>query len=241
MFGKIALAGALLLAMGSTPLQASPLPDYPFIHTRGSAVQHVVPDRGTLDFEIMARDPDAARAQDIVERRIDAVRALLAEVGLAEGDVEIRAVRKEMRAGAGAAEAPIYELRCDVRLRVDDLSKWGALTAPLTAMANVDGFSTAFSSSRREAIETELVNEAIQAALRRGQLVATGFGRKLGPVAGVTPGELKFLGGAMALAETANRFMPPDKSRQVKGATNLGAVDLITMMQSVDVVFRIAK
>ena len=238
MFKKFVFAVAALLA--SISLGASPLPEYPFIHARASAARYVVPDRGAIDFEILARDADPEAARAVVEERIAQVRALVTGVALPLGDVEIRQVRREMpKGGEGKPELAVFELRCGVRLKVDDLSKWAALTLPLMSMPNLDGFSTAFSSSERERIESELVNEAIGVAKKRGEMMAAGFGRKLGPVAGVSAGELRNVGGALALALQENRMPPPTATLQLQGRESLGTIGAFTMSQSVDVVFRI--
>ena len=62
MFKNFLLAGAMALA--ALPACASQLPDYPFIHARGSAFVFTMPDIGEIDFEIHAEDaaPEAVTA-----------------------------------------------------------------------------------------------------------------------------------------------------------------------------------
>ncbi len=237
MLNKIALISAFALA----PLaaSASQLPDYPFIHVSGSAAQYVVPDIGTLDFEVVASDADPAAARAVVETRVAEVRALAEGQGVPAADVEVRDVRQEIRKGDPAPTAAVYDLRCVVHLNVRDLSKWAAIAGALAGKPNVDAFSTSFDTSEREKIETELAARAIRDARRRGEAIAAGFGRKLGPVTAVTAGALKNLGNAMGLVPDV--FYTRGNQQKVQRVDPGELVNIIAfpLAQSVDVIFRI--
>lgn len=236
MLKKIAIISAFALA----PLaaSASQLPGYPFIHVSGSAAQYVIPDIGTIDFEVLASDADPAAARAVVETRVAEVRALAEGQGLAVDDVEVRDVRQEIRKDTPAT-APVYDLRCVVHLNVRDLSKWGALAGGLAGKPNLDAFSTAFDTSEREKIEMELAARAVRDARRRGEVIAAGFGRKLGPVTAVTGGALKNLGNAMGLVPAM--FYARGNEQKVQRVDPRELVNIIAfpLAQSVDVIFRI--
>ncbi|HEU4376020.1 MAG TPA: SIMPL domain-containing protein [Telluria sp.] len=220
---------------------ASQLPDYPFIHASGNGMVYVAPDVGEVDFEISAQQEDPEAARKVVEARIAEVRALVAALGLPEADVEIRDVRKEMRKGERtSAGAAMYDIKCGVHIKVSDLLKWKALVAPLVDMPNVDGFMTGFDTSKREQVEVELMGEAIKAARRKAEAMAAGFGRKLGAVAGVSPGDLKNVTRAMGMAAAEpTRFTRTPEGRNQYDRDALLMIALMKMSQSVDVIFRI--
>ncbi|MDB5934327.1 MAG: hypothetical protein JWQ01_1671 [Massilia sp.] len=234
----IAIAIVVLLPFAAS---ASQLPDYPFIHATGNGWRYVAPDVGEIDFEIWGGHANPESARQLVEERVAEVRALLATLGLPAADVEIRDIRKDMRKGetstAGVAQ---YDIKCGVHIKVADLSKWRPLVSNLLNMANLDGFMTGFDTTSREKVEVELTAEAIKSARTRAEAMAAGFGRKLGPVAGASPGELKNMTRAMGLAANdAARYTGAGGSKNEYDREGLLTINIIKMSQSVDVIFRI--
>lgn len=219
---------------------ASQLPDYPFIHASGNGMVYVAPDVGEVDFEISGQQDDPEAARKVVEGRIAEVRALVAGLGLPAADVEIRDVRKEIRKGERAQPGVVlYDIKCGVHIKVSDLSKWRAMVAPLIDMPNVDGFMTGFDISKRDQVEAELTGEAIKAARRKAEAIATGFGRKLGAVSGVSTGELKNVTRAMGMAAAEPMRFTRTEGRSQYDRDTLLMITLMKMSQSVDVIFRI--
>ncbi len=237
MLKKIIVVTALALAPFAA--SASQLPDYPFVHASGNGSVYVAPDVGEIDFEISAYQADPEAARQIVEGRIAELRALVAGLGLADADVEIRDIRKDIRKADPAQPGVVqYDIKCGVRIKVTDLSKWKALVSPLINMANLDSFMTGFDTSKREQVETELTGEAIKAARRRAEAIAAGFGRKLGPVSGVSTGDLKNLTRAMGLA-ASEPLRPRGVARNEYDREGLLTINVMRLAQSVDVIFRI--
>jgi uncharacterized protein YggE len=231
------LALAALLAPLAAP--ASQLPDYPFIHMTGSAKVFVPPDMGAFDFEIIAADADPAVARQVVETRVAEVRALVEAQGLSADALQVRDVHQDLRKNQ-QGDTQVYEVKCGVHLDVHDLSKWSALANGLIGMQNLDGFATAFDTSERQKVEMDLGAEAVQDARRKSEALAKGFGRKLGPVAGVTTGSLKNLGNAMGLVrDESNYSRGRDRNVQRVERENLADIVIIPMSLSVDVIFRL--
>lgn len=232
----LALAALLLVTLAAS---ASQLPDYPFIHMTGSAKLYVPPDMGAMDFEIIAADPDPAVARQTVETRVAEVRALVETLGLPAEGLEVRNVHQDLRKSQ-PGETQVYEIKCGVHLDVHDLSKWAGLANGLLGMKNLDGFATTFDTSEREKIEADLGAQAVRDARRKSEALATGFGRKLGPVAAVTTGSLKNLGNAMGLVrDESNYSRNRDRNVQRVEREALGDVVIIPMGVSVDVIFRL--
>lgn len=218
---------------------ASDLPDYPFIHASGNGSIYVPPDTGEVDFEVAAYGADPAEARKVVEARAAEVRALVASLGLADADVEIRDIRKEIRKPDPAQPGVVlYDIKCGVHIKVRDLSKWRELVSPLINMPNLDAFMAGFDTSRRKQVEAELTAEAIKVAQNKAEAIAAGFGRKLGPVTAVSTGDLKNLTRSMGLA-ASDPFRSRSAGQTSYDREGLLMINTMTMGQSVDVIFRI--
>jgi uncharacterized protein YggE len=147
-------------------------------------------------------------------------------------------VRKEQQPAAGG---PVYELRCDVHIKVRNVANWQKLAGGLFGKPNLDSFSSAFDLSSMDQVNDEMVTEAILDARRRAEVMAAAAGRRLGPVTAATPEALAKLGTAMGLER--------DEFRMPRKASNAGAGDMereqlmmvqtLKLRQSVDVIFRL--
>lgn len=234
---KIFLAS--LIALLPLTSGAAELPSYPFIHVSGYGSAVVIPDVGTVEFEIAAQDPDPAAALKIVEASIDEIRGLMQQLGVAPADLEMRDIRREMKKTEQSA-ALVYDLRTSVKLTVRNLANWKMVVQPLLDKPNLDGFMTGFDSSQRGKIEVELMGDAINMARRKADGVAAGFGRKVGLVAGVSTGELKNLTRAMNLSPLEfNNYRGNQERQAPANRAELVTVTSIKLQQPVDVIFRI--
>lgn len=225
-----------LFALLPLAASAAELPAYPFIHVSAVGTVAVMPDMGEIDFEITARDADPAVAMQIVTTRVAEVRALMLEAGVAGDSLDIRDMRKDI--SKGDPSVVMYEIRCGVKVKVSDLSKWKAIVAPLLDKPNLDGFMTMFDTSERAKVETELMAEAIKQARRKADAIAAGFGRKVGAVSGVSNSELKNMTRAMNLSPSDYYQRGTDR-RAESDRTELLMVNLLKLAQPVDVLFRI--
>jgi uncharacterized protein YggE len=243
MFKTLALA--LAVALLPFAVQASNLPDYPFIHATGEGYVMVLPDLGEIDFDISAYDADPAAAAAVVQARAAEVRALLAaQSGATDGEggtsVAVRDLRKEMRKPAqpDTAGAPDYDIRSSVHIMVKDLAQWRPIMQALLAMPNIDRMSTTFGKTDRVKAEQELTAAAVQDARRRADAMAAGFGKKTGAVTAVSSGQLRNLTGAVGL-------LPGDVYQNHPGISpppddkDFLAVDVLKWSQMVDMIFRI--
>jgi uncharacterized protein len=230
------LLAALALML---PLLASAqLPAYPFIHVTGTSSTYVVPDIGTIDFEVMASDKDPSAARTVIDTRLAEIRTLMEASGLSVDDMEVRNVRQDVRKMQGAETDAIYDLRCIVHIKVRTLAKWSPFASGLVGMANLDAFATAFDTTEREQVQASLCGEAIKDARSKAEGLVAGFGRKLGPVTAVTSGALKNLSAAMGLVRTDYTYQREERAQQVD-RQNIITVTMLQLAQSVDVIFRI--
>lgn len=233
---KIILAS--LFAVLPLSVGAAELPSYPFIHVSAYSSTVVMPDVGTVEFEIAAHDADPVAALKTVEARIEEIRILMQQLGVAPAELDIRDIRREIKKSEQPG-APVYELRSSVKLTVRNLSIWKMLVQPLLDKPNLDGFMTGFDSSARGKIEIELMGDAIKMARRKADAIAAGFGRTVGAVGGVSTGELKNLTRAMALSPLEfNNYRSNQERRPPADRAELVTVTSIKLQQPVDVIFR---
>lgn len=227
------LAAALLFLLPAWA-QASPLPDYPFVHTSGSAELYVVPDHAVIDLVIAASDTDAAAAHRTVEARLADLAAALAALNVPAADVVPRQIRKDLRRNG---ETVVADVKCGMQIQVRELSKWREVVSLLLDKADITDLSTTFRTTERERIDRELMAEALKDARRKAELAASTLGRRLGEVTAVTPGQLKNLGSALGLAggET-NRLAV---SGSASGSGDLLQIQMLRMVQNADVVFKL--
>ena len=214
---------------------AAELPAYPFIHVSGSAVTYFMPDRGEIDFEVTAQDADPAAALQVVAARVAEIRTLMAGVAAEGATLDVRDMRKDIKKGEPAA-VPVYEIRGGVKILVRDLAKWKAIVTPLLLMPNLTGFMTAFDTSERHRVEAELMADAIKETRRRAEIIAAGFGRKVGLVTAVSSGELKNLTRSLNLSPAD--FNQRGRSREESAREELLSITALKMSQGVDVIFR---
>ena len=239
-----ALALSLAAGMAVNPATASPVPDYAFVHVTGSAFTAILPDIATLDFEIVAVDADPAAARAVLETRVGEIRALMQHLSLDPEDAVVREVRQTVRKGEQSpAGGPMYELRCDVKIKVRNVTSWPALAGGLFGKPNLDGFASSFDSSTMDKTVDELVTQAVLDARRRAEVIAAAGGRRLGAMTGATPDAIKNLSTAMGLQRDEFR-MPRRAGAQeaqngVQDRDQLMSIQAIKLQQPVDVIFRL--
>jgi uncharacterized protein YggE len=235
-------AAALALPTGSAV--ASSIPDYPFVHVTGSNFRIEMPDIATLDFQIVAADADPAAARAVIDARMAEVRELMQKLSIDADDLQVREVRQGVRKERGADGAPVYELSCDVHIRLRNVANWPALGGGLLGKPNLDSFAADFDLSTMDQVNDEMVVAAIADARRRAEVMAAASGRRLGPVTAATQDALKKLGTTLGLERDEFRM-----ERRARGPSNQRAADIdretfvmvqsLKMRQAVDVVFRL--
>jgi uncharacterized protein YggE len=238
------LMAAAALALPTSSAVASSIPDYPFVHVTGSNFRIELPDIATLDFQIVAADADPAAARAVIDARMAEVRELMQKLSIDPDDMQVREVRQGLRKERGADGAPVYELSCDVHIRLRNVANWPALGGGLLGKANLDSFAADFDLSTMEQVNDEMVAAAIEDARRRAEVMATASGRRLGPVMAATPDALKKLGTTLGLERDEFRM-----ERKARAPANQRAADIdretfvmvqsLKMRQSVDIVFRL--
>ena len=232
-------AATLLLAATALPGLAADLPTHPFIHVSAAASIGMLPDTGEIDFEIVSADADATAAWQQVTQRLEASRALFASQGIAAEDVTVQDILRRPRKTEVAGDAPPQmDTRVAVNVTVRNMAAWSSMVRSLMAMQQVESLAVAFSRSDRDKIEAELVTQALANAKAKAQNMARGIGAKLGPATGVSLGALKNLSNAMGMATEPSGRYSDGGGEQPR---DLSLVAAITLVQGVDVIYRIGR
>lgn len=232
---------AALLATLCIPARAaSALPDYPFIHASGEAFMFIAPNLGEIDFEISAYNASPEAAIAVAQQRVTEIQQLMAEHGVADGDITFSDLRRKMRKGTDPA-APEYDIKCTVHINVRDLTKWRAIVEPLIAKPNLDGFATTFGTTERKKVEQDLVVLAVHEAQEKAQAMAAGFGKKVGAVTGISSGELRNITRSVGLMPGDRYHTIGKGTRPEQQRSELLMVSAMKMSQAVDVIFKIKQ
>jgi uncharacterized protein YggE len=237
MFKKLAIVVASALL--PVAVQASNLPDYPFIHAAGEGFAMIVPDLGEIDFDISAYDADPAAAVAVVAARAEQIRALLADT---DAVAEINNMRKELRKPEqpDPSATPAYDIRSSVHIAVRDLSKWRTIMQGLLDLPNLDHLSTSFGRTDRVQAEQELTAAAVKDAQRRAEAMAAGFGKKVGAVMAISSGQLRNLTNSIGLMPGDLYFRRDQRTAPAQAADkDFLSTDVLRWTQTVDVIFRI--
>jgi uncharacterized protein YggE len=238
------MAGAALTLPTGTVL-ASTIPDYPFAHVSGSNFRIELPDIATLDFQIVAADADPAAARAVIDARMAEVRELMQKLSIDPDDLQVREVRQGVRKERAADGSPVYELSCDVHIRLRNVANWPALGGGLLGKPNLDSFAADFDLSTMDQVNDEMVTAAIADARRRAEVIAAASGRRLGQVSAVTTDALKKLGTTLGMerdefrAERGSRRGPGNQRAEDIDRETFVMLQSLKMRQAVDVVFRL--
>jgi uncharacterized protein YggE len=140
-----AMTKLVLLALTSLPLSVlaqSELPDKPYIYVQGQAVIEKPADIVTLRFDVVARNPDQAKANQEVQAKATKILSLLNEKKIAEGDVIAADVKaepefEEDNSGRRTGKLIDYTVTRGFQVKVRDLPTFPKLVDELIGITGV--------------------------------------------------------------------------------------------------------
>lgn len=166
-------------------IEASPLPDFPFVYADGEATVQVAPEIATVSFEVEAFDPEPANAVTIVRDRSTELVAFFTEHGIKKEDVVAYEINKNsVRETKDYVSLNIigYSVNRRFEIKIDDLKQYESFVKRLFLINNVVRINSRFDRENREEIKADLIMKACNDAKNKAQLMAQGFGVKLGPI-----------------------------------------------------------
>jgi len=236
---RLLCAAFCLAAITAT---ASPLPDYPFVFTTGSAEKSVSPDVVTLRFTVTARDKDATVAAAAVEATFTSVTSILSKASIRPVDIDASAVDKTLRrrwdSEADESIPDGYEVSRTISLTARQLTTYPQMIRALLELPNTADFVPTFGRSDRQKIETELFASAAQSAKERAEAMAGQFGRKLGPAHAISRDPFGDIAGSFGLSSNGPGAGPPPPYVAPPDGSFL-APAMITLSESVNVIYEL--
>lgn len=233
----------MMLLAGSAAGTASPLPDYPFVFTSGSATREIAPDIGELTFTVSSRGLDAEKAVAAVDAASKRVESLLRAAAVKADDIDASSLdkteRRHWEPDARESVPDGYEVSRRFVVRVRDLSRYPGLLKGLFALPESERFSVSFDRTDREQIRRQLFDQAASDAKARAGRMATSFGRTLGPVRAIAQVPFASMGEWLGFPGDAGYrppFIPPVDSdtsmdRLLVPATVRISVDVNTVFE----------
>lgn len=237
---RLLIVGFALALAG--PLQAQPMPDFPFLTVTGEAEMEVAPDTVTVNFQILAFNEISEAAMTTLAERSEQVLTLASEHGLTHEDIESYAIdkrtRRERKNADGQLDILGYEVSQRFTLTIDGLDSYEALMNALLRMDNTTGLNAQFDVADRESLMRELVSKAGKDARTRAEHLAAGLDARIKSVYAINEdgGFERFMAKFGVSQESyGNLAMAADRSNSF----SLIAPQTITLSKRVNVIFKI--
>jgi uncharacterized protein YggE len=185
-FTLLTIAAALLVGGATSASAQTPAASPPVIVTRGEAVVKRAPDQAWLSVATETRDLRAEEARRKSAEAATAVQAALKGPGLAADAIRTTgfSLAPDMEWNNGRGTVKGYIVRNQIDVRVDDLSKLGAVIDAANATKNTTLTITGprFALKDQDAADAEALRAAVQSAMARAQAMAAGAKRTLGNI-----------------------------------------------------------
>jgi uncharacterized protein YggE len=243
------LPRVLTLALGlfAVAASASPLPEYPFVFAAGSAKVESPPDTVRLSFSVAAHNRDAGLAAAVVESTFKSTITILAAAAINERDIDASVVDKSARShwdqGRSQSVPDGYEVSRKIAVIGRDLAKYPQMVRALLQLPGTEEFSAEFDRSDRSKVEADLLVSAAKDAKARAELMATQFGRKLGPVHAIAQTPFSALPDEFGFSYRGSGPAAPAVEIEVTGEKKsmerLLAPATITISENVNVVYEL--
>lgn len=179
---RTALSTILVFLALAAPAAASaqePALTSPSVTTEGRASMKVEPDRAHITVTAETRAPKTVDAQKQNAVAIDAVRASLRRIGLPDDAVKTGSysVEPQMQYSDGKSKVIGAIARHSLDVRIDDLSKLGAVIDAAGAAGGTSVSDVRYDVKDRAGIETRLLTEAVRDGMTRATAMAAGAGK----------------------------------------------------------------
>lgn len=176
----------ILLWVFSVKLNASSLPDFPFVTVTGSSETEVKPDMAVISFSLTVFDKDSDKAYAMLQHSIQKVVSSLQSQNIPDQAItsfEIdKRIRRERDEHYNDLAIVGYELSRSFRVKIQAIESYPAVTRRLHEIDYLSNIESQFDSSKRDEIEVSLIAAAGEDAKKRAELMAKGLGVKLGDV-----------------------------------------------------------
>lgn len=237
----------VLLALASFPLSdlaQTGLPDKPYIYVEGKAEIEKPADMVTLRFELVARNPDQAKANQEVQAKANKIFALLKERKIAENDVVATDLKsepqyEEERSGQKRGKIIGFAVTRSFSVRVRDVTAFAKLVDELLAMGGTEFSGIDAGLMKEKDVKDELFEKALTNARERGEKTLQTMGMKIDSVFAVSPASFPEIQ-SRVFATTERVIASGSYSSAVGLAPSEYRLAPVTISQSIHVIYLIS-
>ena len=173
-------------------LAAGGLPDKPYIYVEGKSAIEKPPDTVTLRFEVVARNPDQAKANQEVQAKASKIFLLLKERDIAENDVIATDVKAEPEfeedsSGRRTGKLIGYTVTRAFQVKVRDLPTFPKLVDELIGLTGVKFSELEAGLTKEKEVQEEIWGKALLNAREQADKTAKAMGVKIDSVFAISP------------------------------------------------------
>jgi uncharacterized protein YggE len=157
------------------------LPDQPYIYVEGKVVIEKPVDIVTLNFDVVARNPDQAKGNQEVQAKAKKILALLDERKIAPNDLIAAAIKSEPQfeeADSGRRKGKLtgYSVTRQFEVKLRDVSAMPKLIDELIAISGVEFSDVSPGVSKEKELEGEISEKALGNAREQAEKMAKAMG-----------------------------------------------------------------
>jgi uncharacterized protein len=192
----IRIAAVALLVLAAAALAGVGRPDSAggaSAHSEGITVNGVgmvesVPDEAQMSFGVQTEAPTSREALARNSAQMEGVLAALKAAGIADQDIQTQDVSVWPKSDTMGQDAGGYTARNSVTVTIHELAKAGAVIEAATRAGANEVSGPMLSSSRREKLEAQALEAAVDNARKKGEALAKAAGVGLGRVTAMVEG-----------------------------------------------------
>jgi uncharacterized protein YggE len=205
----------VLLAFASLPLSVlaqGGLPDKPYIYVEGEAAIEKPADMVTLRFDVVARHPDQAKANQEVQAKANKIFALLKERKIAEHDVIAADLKSEPqyadeeKSHQKQGKVIGYSVTRSFSVKVRDVTAFAKLVDELLSIGGTQFSGIDTGLSKEKEARDEIFEKALANAREQADKTLRTMGQKIDSVFAVSP---------VAVTEISSRMLPKSSTERV--------------------------
>jgi len=234
---------AIVLALAAVAATASPLPDYPFVFTVGTARIDTPPDIVRLSFSVASRNKDLRAATAAFDSTFDSVITILTAAGIGQADIDASGINKTPLSHWDQSRNQTipdgYEVSRSVKVTGRDLAKYPQMLKALLDLPNTENFFADFDRSDRPKLKADLFASAAKDAKTHAEDMAAQFGRKLGFVRAISQIALSAIGERFGLSSSTPESYDRMFKRSVPAGEQFAVPPTITISENVNVVYEL--
>lgn len=206
----------VLLALASLPMSVlaqGGLPDKPYIYVEGKAEIEKPADMVTLRFDLVARNPDQAKANQEVQAKANKIFALLKERKIADNDVIAADIKsepqysKEEESSRKQGKIIGYAVTRSFAVKVRDVAAFAKMVDELLGMGGTEFSGIDAGLTKEKEVADEIFEKALANTREKAEKTLKPMGMKIDSVFAVSTAPFQDVQSRMFAAPTTERVV----------------------------------